>query len=99
MPDDLFGPKAAIEHYQQVVTPPRRKFGSVSRPKPKPVPVAPKPTLTAEQIEKFRSHSAANFRVWAVEELERWKSKLPAAEYERQRARLLALEAPCRTDD
>ena len=83
MPDDLLGPRAAIAHYRTVTTPPRKK---------RLTPLKPRLVVLDDAVAaRHRAQWAADYRAWALEELERWKARLPAAEYEKQRARLESL--------
>jgi hypothetical protein len=83
MPDDLFGPHNAAWDRFAAVTPKRKPSRFV------PVKVL---SVPEEMAEKIRQQRAQDYYGWAVEELERWRGRLPSGEWHRLKAKVEALK-------
>jgi len=83
MPDDLFGPhNAAWERF------------AAPTPKRKPSRFVPVTVLSVpeEMAEKIRAQRATEQYLWSLEELERWKGRLPKAEWLKLQAHVETLK-------
>jgi hypothetical protein len=81
--DDLFGPHNAAWDRFATATPKRKPSRFV------PVKVL---TVPEEMAEKIRSRRAANEYQEKLEELQRWKGKMPRDEWHRLKAKVEALK-------
>jgi hypothetical protein len=85
MPDDLFGSHNPAWERFKTPTPTRK----ASRFVPAPVKVL---TVPEDMAEKIRAQRATDQYLWSLEELQRWKGRLPKAEWLKLQAHVATLK-------
>jgi hypothetical protein len=95
MSDDLFGDRLShVKRFQEKYAKPRRKSSwtpavTVAARVAQQIGVpAPSPQVVA----KIRQQRAEHYYLWAMEELARWKGRLPEAEWQKLHAHVESLK-------
>lgn len=84
---DLFdlGAKAALDRFTAKTVVPKKT-------RPARLPLTSEPIWTEAQIARIRRQRAEDYYRWALDELPRWKDRLPDSEYRRLAAHVASLQ-------